>query len=155
HVLSHSTGLMPHAYSNMLDAGVAYDKIREKFHEIPTVCSPGRCYGYQNVVFSLLADVVAATTDDSYQHYVQQHIFAPLGMETASVGLAGYEDNPDSSAPHQFARGSWHVSRNNPAYYTVAPAAGVNASIQDMARWVQANLGAFPTVLPADVLAQQ
>lgn len=155
HVLSHSTGLMPHAYSNMLDAGVAYEKIQEKFREIPTVCSPGRCYGYQNVVFSLVSDVVEVTMAQSYEEYVQQHIFAPLGMETASVGLAGYADSPNISAPHQFARSAWHVSKTNPAYYTVAPAAGVNASIEDMARWVQANLGAFPSVLPPEVLAQQ
>jgi len=155
HVLSHSTGLMPHAYSNMLDAGVAYEKIQEKFREIPTVCSPGRCYGYQNVVFSLVSDVVEATLSQSYEDYVQQHIFAPLGMETASVGLAGYTDNPNISAPHQYARSAWHVSRTNPAYYTVGPAAGVNASIEDMARWAQANLGAFPTVLSAELLAQQ
>lgn len=155
HVLSHSTGLMPHAYSNMLDAGVAYEKIQEKFREIPTVCSPGRCYGYQNVVFSLVSDVVEVTLAQSYEDYVQQRIFAPLGMATASVGLAGYADNPNTSAPHQFARSAWHVSKTNPAYYTVGPAAGVNASIEDMARWVQANLGAFPTVLPPELLAQQ
>ena len=29
HVASHSTGLMPHSYSNMLDAGVSYDKRSE------------------------------------------------------------------------------------------------------------------------------
>src|SRR5690606_7406872 len=71
-VLSHTTGLMPHAYSNMLDSGVAYEKIQEKFREIPTVCPPGRCYGYQNVVFSLVSDVVEVSEHESYGEFVQQ-----------------------------------------------------------------------------------
>jgi len=155
HVLSHSTGLMPHAYSNMLDAGVTYDKIQEKFREIPTVCPPGRCYGYQNVVFSLVSDVVEVAESLTYEEYVQSRIFSPLGMQTASVGLDGYANNSNVSSPHQFGRDTWRIATTNPAYYSVGPAAGVNASIDDMILWAQANLGAFAPVLPAEVLIEQ
>ena len=155
HVLSHSTGLMPHAYSNMLDSGVAYKKIQEKFNEIPTVCPPGRCYGYQNVVFSLVSDVVEISENESYEQYLQERIFTPLGMRTASVGLAGYTDSLNVSSAHQFGGETWRVARTNAAYYSVGPAAGVNASVQDMIIWAQANLGAFPEVMPVDVLSEQ
>lgn len=155
HVLSHSTGLMPHAYSNMLDSGVAYEKIQEKFREIPTVCPPGRCYGYQNVVFSLVSDVVEVSEHESYEQYVQERIFNPLGMHTASVGLSGYTDSLNVSSAHQFGGETWRIARTNAAYYSVGPAAGVNASVQDMIIWAQANLGAFPEVMPSDVLSEQ
>ena len=155
HVLSHSTGLMPHAYSNMLDSGVAYEKIQEKFREIPTVCPPGRCYGYQNVVFSLVSDVVEVSEHESYEQYVQERIFNPLGMHTASVGLSGYTDSLNVSSAHQFGGETWRIARTNVAYYSVGPAAGVNASVQDMIIWAQANLGAFPEVMPSDVLSEQ
>lgn len=155
HVLSHTTGLMPHAFSNLLDAGVAYEKIQEKFHEIPSVCQPGRCYGYQNVVFSLVADVLERSLGAGYDNFVEENIFAPLGMETASMGLDAYQSNPNASAPHQFGRGRWLVSTLNPAYYTVGPASGVNATIMDMARWAQAHLGGFPNVLPPSLLEMQ
>lgn len=155
HVLSHSTGLMPHAYSNMLDSGVAYEKIQEKFREIPTVCPPGRCYGYQNVVFSLVSDVVEVTEHESYEQYVQERIFNPLGMRTASVGLSGYTESNNVSSAHQFGGETWRVARTNPAYYSVGPAAGVNASVQDMIIWAQANLGAYTEVMPLDVLIEQ
>ena len=152
HVLSHSTGLMPHAFSNLLDAGVAYEKIQEKFHEIPSVCEPGRCYGYQNVVFSLVADVIENSLNTGYDAFVEENIFAPLGMVTASMGVDGYLNNPNASAPHQFGRGRWRVSSLNPAYYTVGPASGVNATVIDMSRWAQAHLGGFPDVLPPSLL---
>lgn len=155
HVLSHTTGLMPHAYSNMLDSGVAYEKIQEKFREIPTVCPPGRCYGYQNVVFSLVSDVVEVSEHESYEQYVQQRLFTPLGMKTASVGLEGYTGADNVSTAHQRRGESWRPVPTNPAYYSVGPAAGVNASVEDMMIWAQANLGAFPRVLPQEVLAQQ
>jgi beta-lactamase class C len=155
HVLSHTTGLMPHAYSNMLDAGVAYDKIQEKFQEIPTVCPPGRCYGYQNVVFSLVSDVVEASEHQTYEEFVQARILTPLGMKNASLGLEGYAGRDNVSAPHQFGGEHWRVATTNAAYYTVGPAAGVNASVEDMMLWAQANLGAFPAVLPPEVLKEQ
>lgn len=40
-----------------------------------------------------------------------------------------------------------------PNYYRVAPAAGVNASISDMAQWLIAHSGHRPDVLPAPLLA--
>jgi beta-lactamase class C len=152
HIVSHSTGLMPHSYSNMLDDGVLYSKIKSRFNKIPTVCRPGDCYGYQNVVFSLTADVVEQSTGETYEAYLEEHLFKPLGMVTASVGLGSYETNSRSTAPHRKVRGSWRSTTTNPAYYSVAPASGVNASIFDMTLWLRANLGAFPEVLPAQFL---
>ena len=153
HLASQSTGLMPHSYSNMLDDGVVYDKIRQKFHEIPTVCAPGKCYGYQNVVFSLIADVVEESVGLSYERFLEEEIFKPLGMTTASVGLNAFESDPNATAPHRLIRGGWRSTTTNPAYYSVAPASGINASILDMAIWVRANLGAFPEVMSPNFLA--
>ena len=154
HIVSQTTGLMPHSYSNMLDDGVIYQKIKEKFHQIPTVCSPGQCYSYQNVVFSLVADVVEQSTGDSYEKYLHQQIFKPLGMTTASVGMEPYINSPNATAPHRLVRGNWRTTTTNPAYYSVAPASGINASIFDMAIWIRANLGAFPHILSKDFLAE-
>ncbi len=152
-IVSHSTGLMPHAYSNLLDDGVAYDRIKGKFNQIPTVCAPGKCYGYQNVVFSLVGDVVEKTTGESYAHFIEERLFKPLGMASASIGLDSYLNNDNATAPHLKTTGGWHTTTTNPAYYSVAPASGVNASIDDMALWVRANLGAFPEILSPEALA--
>ncbi len=156
HIMSHSTGLMPHAFSNMLDAGVSYQKIQEKLHEIPVVCQPGSCYGYQNVVFSLVSDVVQVQTQKTYEQFVRENIFTPLGMRTASLSLEEYLASANASEPHQRVRAnSWRVATTNAAYYTTGPASGINASITDMTRWAQANLGAFPQVLPPALLEVQ
>lgn len=151
-VASHSTGLMPHSYSNLLDDGVDYAKIKPRFADIPAVCKPGTCYGYQNVVFSLIADVVEQTTGEGYDKFLEEKLFRPLGMTTASVGLEPYVQSADATSPHRRVRGSWRPTSTNPAYYSAAPAAGINASVFDMALWVRANLGGFPEVLTPDFL---
>jgi beta-lactamase class C len=154
HIVSHSTGLMPHSYSNLLDDGVSYDRIKPSFSKIPTVCKPGECYGYQNVVFSIIADVVEQSTGESYEKFIYDQIFKPLGMITASVGMEAYLENDEATDPHRRSRGAWHTTSTNPAYYSVAPASGINASIFDMSIWVRANLGAFPEILAPDFLSQ-
>ena len=154
HVVSHSTGLMPHSYSNLLDDGVSYDRIKLSFSKIPTVCQPGECYGYQNVVFSLIGDVVEQSTGESYEKFIYEQIFKPLGMISASVGMEAYLKNDEATEPHRRSRGVWRTTTTNPAYYSVAPASGINASIFDMSMWVRANLGAFPGVLSPNFLSQ-
>ena len=153
-VASHSTGLMPHSYSNLLDDGIGYESIKDRFADIPAVCKPGRCYGYQNVVFSLIGDVVEESTGSSYGQYLEEQIFRPLGMVSASVGLDPYQNDPNATVPHTKRQGQWRPVATNPAYYTTAPAAGINASIFDMTMWLRANLGAFPELLDEGVLNQ-
>jgi len=115
---------------------------------------PGECYGYQNVVFSLIGDVVESATGEPYERYIQEKIFRPLGMATASLGQEAYESSVDATRPHRRIRGSWRTTSTNPAYYSVAPASGINASVFDMTMWLRANLGAFPDVIAPGVLAQ-
>lgn len=151
-VASHSTGLMPHSYSNLLDDGVEYAKIKPRFGDIPAVCKPGTCYGYQNVVFSLIADVVEESTGEGYERYIEEKLFRPLGMTTASVGLAPFVASDNATSPHRLVRKQWRPTSTNPAYYSAAPAAGINASVFDMALWLRANLGGFPEVLSPSML---
>ena len=153
-VASHSTGLMPHSYSNLLDDGIGYESIKDRFADIPAVCKPGRCYGYQNVIFSLIGDVVEESTGSSYGQYLEEQIFRPLGMVSASVGLDPYQNDPNATVPHTKRQGQWRPVATNPAYYTTAPAAGINASVFDMTMWLRANLGAFPELLDEGVLTQ-
>ncbi|MEC8700987.1 MAG: serine hydrolase domain-containing protein [Pseudomonadota bacterium] len=153
-VASHSTGLMPHSYSNLLDDGIGYERIKNRFADIPAVCKPGRCYGYQNVIFSLIGDVVEESTGSSYGQYLEEQIFRPLGMVSASVGLDPYQNDPNATVPHTKRQGQWRPVATNPAYYTTAPAAGINASVFDMTMWLRANLGAFPELLGESVLNQ-
>ena len=50
------------------------------------------------------------------------------------------------------SRGQWRTVDVEPKYYQLGPAAGVNASALDMARWLMAQLGANPEVLAPEMI---
>lgn len=104
--------------------------------------------------FFLIGDVVEESTGSSYGQYLEEQIFRPLGMVSASVGLDPYQNDPNATVPHTKRQGQWRPVATNPAYYTTAPAAGINASVFDMTMWLRANLGAFPELLDEGVLNQ-
>lgn len=152
HLLGQSTGLIPHAYDNLLEDGKSMDSIWEKMSDLPYVCQPGKCYGYQNSVFSLVDPVVLKATNQDYETLVRERIFKPLDMNNASLGFDAFVKNPNHAEPHARRHGQWKTVAVQPNYYRAAPAAGVNASILDMSKWLQAQLGSRPEVLSADLL---
>jgi beta-lactamase class C len=152
-VLSHRVGLTHNTYDRDLEANVDYHSLVQKLAYAPMACQPGDCYAYQNIAFSLIGDVVFATTGKVYGETLAQRVFKPLGMNDASTGLEGIESSPRWARPHVRGGGSWVSLMPKPSYYQVTPAAGVNASISDMAQWLIAQTGHRPDVLPESLLA--
>lgn len=153
-LLSHRVGLKAYnAFDRDIEANAEYYTVAHKLASAPMRCQPGQCYAYQNVAFSLVSDVVFAATGGFYEQAVDRRIFKPLGMNDASMGLAGIESSPSWARPHVRSRNGWVSVAPKPTYYRLAPAAGVNASISDMAQWLAAQTGHRPDVLPAPLLA--
>ena len=152
-VLSHRVGLTRNTYDRDLEANVDYHTLVQKLAYAPMTCHPGQCYAYQNIAFCLIGDVVFAATGKVYGETLAHQVFKPLGMNDASTGLEGIEDSPRWAKPHVRGGRGWVSLMPKPAYYEVMPAAGVNASISDMAQWLIAQTGHRPDVLPASLLA--
>jgi beta-lactamase class C len=152
HLLGQSTGLIPHAYDNLLEDGKSMVNIWQRMSNLPYICDPGKCYGYQNSVFSLVDPVVEKATQLDYGTLIEQRIFKPLNMTTASVGFEAFINNPNHAEPHARRNGQWKTVPVQPNYYRAAPAAGVNASILDMSKWLQAQLGSRPEILSPEMM---
>lgn len=152
-VVSQRSGLPSNAYDHDIEANADYYTVSRKLASTPLRCQPGSCYSYQNVAFSLIGDVAYAATGSFYEQLVERRLFKPLGMNDASLGLAGLESSPRWARPHVRGRNGWVALRPKPTYYRLPPAAGVNASASDMALWLNAQLGHRPDVLPAPLLA--
>ena len=150
HVVSQSTGLLPHSYTNLIEDRMSYPSMIKKLAKAPFLCAPGVCYSYQNVAFSLVGDVIRERTGKSYSEYVREKIFDPLQMRDAWVGLAKDQSIPDRAlvTPHLKTDRGWRAAKPNERYYKVSPAAGVNASIMDMAQWLEAILGQSDAISP-------
>lgn len=86
HLLSHSAGITPNAYDNMLEDDWSLDKIIPYFAQLDAMCKPGECYGYQNILFSLVQPVIEQSTGEQYGALVSKRIMEPLDMNHSSVG---------------------------------------------------------------------
>ena len=152
-VLSHRVGLPHNSFDRDLEHYEAYSALTHRLANVPLKCQPGDCYAYQNIAFSLVGDVLGAATGTNYSEAVERRLFAPLGMQDASLGLNGIHSSARWARPHVRGGGGWVSVDPKSTYYQVAPAAGVNASASDMAQWLIAQTGHRPDVLPEPLLA--
>ena len=152
-ILGQRLGLPHNTYDTLLEDNVPYEELVRKLDEVNLTCNVGECYGYQNVAFSLIGDLIYAETGDFFYHEVDKRLFFPLGMTSASYGREALESSKSWARPHR-PKGAhgWESFDPKEAYYRVAPAAGVNASLHDMEQWLIAQMGGRPDVLPQPLL---
>jgi len=153
-VLSHTTGLPYHAYTNMVEEGIALDSMLSWLRKINLVSRVGESYSYQNVAYSVISPVMQSATGKTYETLMRQKVFEPLEMKTASIDYASIMQNPNVASPHLRRSRQWKPTKITDTYYNVAPAGGINASISDMAQWMIALLGNREDVITKETLHQ-
>jgi beta-lactamase class C len=153
-VLSHTTGLPYHTYTNLVEEGIDLQSLLDKLKDVNVANPPGKQYSYQNVAYSLIGEVIHVATKKTYDEMIQERVFTPLNMHTASTNYTSLITNPNIAKPHTMRRGQWKEASINNTYYNVAPAGGINASISDMANWMIALLGNREDVISRETLNQ-
>jgi beta-lactamase class C len=153
HVLSHTTGLPYHTYTNLVEEGMDLKSMVALLKDVKLTGKPGEIYSYQNVAYSLIGEVIEAATRKPYTELMNEKVFRPLQMYDASMSYSDILLNPNVAHPHILWRKGWKVTSINDTYYNVAPAGGVNASISDMAQLIKMLVGNKKLVTP-ETLAQ-
>ena len=150
-LLSHRLGLFAHAQDPRLEEGWDPDYLRGSLASLHNICPPGSCHAYQNVAYDAASEIVERVTGKSYSEAVRENLFAPLGMNSASVTRAELMHARSWARPHVGGRNSRPIEVTD-SYYRVPAAGGVNGSIGDLALWMLAQMGEAQDVLPARVL---
>jgi beta-lactamase class C len=151
-LLSHRLGLFAHANDSKLEDGMDPRLLRSELAQLNAICSPGTCWSYQNVAYDAASEVVEKVTGKSYQQAVREQLFLPLGMNSATLTRDGLVTARSWARPHRGGKTSKPVEVTD-FYYRVPAAGGVNSSIVDLARWMQAQMGEDPEILSGKVLA--
>ena len=155
HLLSHTTGLPYHAYTHLLEQGYNIPTLMQKrFPLVPLAWKEGEAYSYQNAVFCVVEEMMKAATGETYQTLLNEKIFRPARMRTASCDYASICSTTDKALPHYPIRGGWRADKITDHYYNATAAGGVNASIADMGEWLKVLLGQRPEVVSNDILDQ-
>ncbi|HLP95109.1 MAG TPA: serine hydrolase domain-containing protein [Saprospiraceae bacterium] len=156
HLLSHTTGLPYHAFTNLIEKDFSVDRIvREYFPTAPVSGKEGEFYAYQNAALCIIEQVMQQKTGKSYAQLLAEEIFLPLGMHHASCDYQSLMQEPDKTPPHvPVGWGLWRADKISPLYYNATAAGGINASISDMGQWLLMLLGQKPQVIAPSTLDQ-
>ena len=99
HLLAHRSGVAPMTRPDMADApAMAAAKTARDLVALvgakPLGFEPGSQQQYANGGYLLLGAVVEAASGESYRQFVEQRLFAPLGMKSS-----GFEPGADAAVP--------------------------------------------------------
>jgi CubicO group peptidase (beta-lactamase class C family) len=96
-------------------------------------------YAYDNLLYMTAGQIIPAVTGISWDDYVRQHIFAPLGMKDSNISSAAFKPGDDYAFPHSRVDGKLQVIHFE-ILDNAGPAGAINSCAADMAKWVQLQL---------------
>jgi CubicO group peptidase (beta-lactamase class C family) len=96
-------------------------------------------FGYQNVMYLAAGEVIPAVTGQSWDQFLRERIFLPLGMTATSTSVRGLDQQPDVATPHDLRDG-----KITPIRYrnidNIGPAGSINSNVLDLAQWIRVHL---------------
>ena len=149
-LLSHRVGLYRNAYDNKLEEGGDPNMLRRGLAELNPICPPRTCWSYQNVAYDASSEIVARATGKSFAEAVEDKLFAPIGMTSASMSMPELQASKSWARPHGAGK---KLLPMIDTYYKVPAAGGVNSNIKDMSLWMLAQMGVMPGVLNPRLLS--
>ena len=152
-VMNHRTGLPRNAYDTRIEDNWTGAKVRGSLGGLNRVCAPATCHSYQNVAYDALSETIETVTQTPYKAVVNERIFEPLGMTSASVTREGLVRSKNWARPHN--RSGSPQKDVLPTYYRIPAAAGVNSSVKDLARWMSAHFNGHDFMTDAQRSAMQ
>ncbi len=153
--LAHHTGGLRDQWELMTLSGTPIDGLikhgailamaaRQKGLNFP----PGTDYRYSNTGYSLLAEIVRRTSGKPFARYLEEAVFAPLGMrQTLVYGDASQLLRDRAMSYRLDAEGTVRLARLN---YSNYGATSLNTTARDLAKWTRELL--HPSVFPADLI---
>jgi CubicO group peptidase (beta-lactamase class C family) len=142
-LLSHTSGLPPDEQWPRQVPPTREGIVRE-FATMPITAEPGARFQYCSRCVVLAAYALEQIDGQSWEAYTRTHIFVPLGMATASFGPLGLEQAPDRAQPyrHDAVSGEVPIPWSRLQYLqSLGPAGGIDASVDEMARYALLQLG--------------
>ncbi|HNS01261.1 MAG TPA: serine hydrolase domain-containing protein [Anaerolineae bacterium] len=143
HLMTHTSGIEDRWLDSLTaDAGELVSERAWLEANFPgQVRAPGEAAGYSNYNPMLAGYIVARVSGQSYEAYIQQHIFDPLGMTHSTVNPQMPEElRPFAAKSYTYVDGAFQPF---PEYFVQPaglPSGFHQASVTDMARFMIARL---------------
>ncbi len=136
-LVSHRTGMPRHDALWCVEERTA-EEIVQRYSLAPASTSFRSTYEYANVPFTAAGLCVGAAAGSTWQEFVRERIFEPLGMN-AKCKVSETEASPDHSHGHVPHKGKV-VMVPSPKHDNSTAAGAINASAADMSKWIRLQL---------------
>ncbi|KAJ7209185.1 beta-lactamase/transpeptidase-like protein [Mycena pura] len=168
-MLSHRTGMPRHDYSGSPRKGGVAEMISTMRYLRPSA-EHREQYQYNNLMYETLSHLPPTLLKQTFESYIGEHIFSPLGMASSTYSVADAEAGGQLAHGFQWTMQDYLFGLNGTRTATVpyfqrpgeekiwAGAGGVLTSARDLSTWVAMllNKGRHPftneTVIPEDVV---
>lgn len=133
HLLGNTSGIADFTEQSTFDAMKAATPAQTvaSVADIPLPRAPGSSYGYTNTGYVLLGMVIEKVSEKTYERFLQDEIFAPLGMTDS-----GYEHGDTEGLATGYVDG---FAVADPLDMSVPYAAGgLYSTVRDLERWEEA-----------------
>jgi CubicO group peptidase (beta-lactamase class C family) len=104
-------------------------------------------YAYDNILYMAAGQLIEEVSGQTWETYIQDHVFGPLGMKNSTDTDAAFQRNPNHARPHSRSGGAIHglggqtaLDENATIAQNAAPAGGLAISANDMSRWLLTQL---------------
>jgi CubicO group peptidase (beta-lactamase class C family) len=95
---------------------------------------------YSNVMYMVAGEVIPSVTGSSWEDFVRERIFAPLGMSRSTTSVTQLRPGDNVAYPHQEIDGRVvEIPRRN--FDAVGAAASIHTSASEIAAWMRLHLG--------------
>ncbi|HYP52835.1 MAG TPA: serine hydrolase [Pyrinomonadaceae bacterium] len=140
-LLSHRSGLATFG-GDLLWYETTYtrDEILRRVRFLRPASSFRSAYGYQNIMFLAAGEIVPAVTGRSWDDFIRERFFAPLGMTSSTTSVRAFKPSDNVATPHNESGGTLRAIRYD-VVDNAGGAAAINSSASDMARWLRLQLG--------------
>ena len=113
----------------------------ERLRNVPIKNSFRSNYAYDNILFAVATLVIEQASGQSYADYVREHIFAPVGMDESLIDETYLKSGMDVAMGH--AKFDFKDLKPVPpmAWLNDPGAGGIYASVHDLSKWMNVQLG--------------
>lgn len=138
-LLTHRTGV---SRDDNVWIAAPFDRgeVLRRVRHLPQSSGFRRGYGYNNIMYMVAGEIVAAASGLEWDDFIETRIFDPLGMDRSTTRTAVVEGRSNVAIGHTRHQGEiLPMPRRN--YDALGPAGSVWSSAEDMARWIRLQLG--------------
>jgi CubicO group peptidase (beta-lactamase class C family) len=143
HLLTHTSGIPNFTgfpdYAKLEPFATTSEQLVARFRDKPLDFEPGDKWQYSNSGYVLLGHLIEKLTGDSYEKFVRENLFTPLGMKDS-----GYDSNsaviPHRASGYVFAK---NVFENAGFVHMSVPhgAGALYSTTEDLLKWEQGLFG--------------